>query len=107
MIDGNLFLQGSAALEGAKKVPEIGRFTTEAQAREAAEKFEAFFLSQMMQPMFANIDVEEPFGGGNAEKIWRSMMVDEYGKSMAKSGGIGIADTVYREILRAQEAQLS
>ena len=61
----------------------------------------------MMQPMFANIDVEEPFGGGNAEKIWRTMMVDEYGKSMAKSGGIGIADTVYREILRAQEAQLS
>jgi Rod binding domain-containing protein len=29
--------------------------------------------------------------------------VEQYGKALAKSGGIGIADAVVREMLRAQE----
>jgi Rod binding domain-containing protein len=33
------------------------------------------------------------------------MQVDEYGKAIAKNGGIGIADAVFREILRAQESR--
>jgi Rod binding domain-containing protein len=37
--------------------------------------------------------------------MWRSLMVDEYGKSMAKAGGIGLADSVMSEMLRLQEAQ--
>ena len=31
------------------------------------------------------------------------MMVEQYGKSIARSGGIGIADSVEREILKLQE----
>lgn len=68
-------------------------------------EFESFFLSQVLQPMFANVGGEPPFGGGHAEKIWQSMLVDQYGKSMAEAGGIGIADAVAREVLRAQERQ--
>jgi hypothetical protein len=30
-------------------------------------------------------------------------MIDEYGKSVASSGGVGIADSVLREIVRLQE----
>ena len=59
----------------------------------------------MLQPMFADINSEPPFGGGHAEKIWRSMLVDELGKGMAKAGGIGIADSIQREMLRLQEVQ--
>ena len=33
------------------------------------------------------------------------MMVQEYGKAIARSGGIGIADSVQREILKMQENQ--
>jgi Rod binding domain-containing protein len=32
------------------------------------------------------------------------MLSQEYGSSIARSGGVGIADVVYREILKAQEA---
>ena len=32
-------------------------------------------------------------------------MVDEMGKSMAEAGGIGIADSIQREILRLQEVE--
>jgi len=35
--------------------------------------------------------------------MFRSMLTAEYGKQVTKRGGLGIADQVYRELLRAQE----
>ena len=76
-----------------------------AAARQAAEEFEAVFLSQMLSHMFAGVETGGAFGGGHAEEVFRSVMVDEYGKMMARSGGVGIADAVMGEILRIQESQ--
>lgn len=72
-------------------------------ARKAAESFEAFFISQMLSNMFTGIDTDPLFGGGPGETVFRSLMIDEYGKSVASAGGIGIADNVLREIIRLQE----
>ncbi len=72
-------------------------------ARKAAESFEAFFISQMLADMFSGIETDPLFGGGQGETIFRSLMIDEYGKSVASSGGVGIADNVLREIIRLQE----
>lgn len=72
-------------------------------ARETAEQFEAIFLSQMMAPMFETIPTDSVMGGGHAESVYRGMMVEEMGKSIARGGGIGIADSVYREIIKMQE----
>ena len=105
MVDNVMITEGSLSLQSGKKIPEIGKNLSVENARQTAVDFEAFFLGQMLQPMFANINPEEPFGGGHAEKIWRSMMVDEMGKSMAKAGGIGIADSIQRAILKLQEVQ--
>ena len=76
---------------------------TNEKLREAAQDFEAVFLSQMIKPMFDTVPTNTMFGGGQAENIYRGLMVDEFGKSVAKAGGIGIADTVYRELLKLQE----
>ncbi|MCB9948858.1 MAG: rod-binding protein [Rhodospirillaceae bacterium] len=73
-------------------------------ARQAAEDFEAVFLSQMLQHMFAGIETDPMFGGGQAEEIYRSMMIEQFGDEMAKAGGIGLADAVTRELLTLQEA---
>ncbi len=43
------------------------------------------------------------FGGGESEKMFRSMLNDEYARSMSRNNGIGIADAVYREMLAMQE----
>lgn len=75
------------------------------QAKRAGEEFEALFISEMLAPVFENLETGGLFGGGQGEKIYRSLMVQEYGKAIAKAGGIGIADTVQREILRMQENQ--
>ena len=75
-------------------------------ARKAAEEFEQTFLTTMMESMFAGVETSAPFGGGHAEQQFRSVLLGEYAKDMAKTGGIGIADEVYREILAIQEGKV-
>ncbi len=75
------------------------------KAREGAESFESFFLTQVLDTMFAGIETDGPFGGGGAEKQWRSMLNEQFANAIAKSGGIGIADQLYRQILAIQEGQ--
>ncbi|MEQ8504075.1 MAG: rod-binding protein [Rhodospirillales bacterium] len=88
------------ALAGKAK----GAMTT-ARMRKVAQDFEAVFISEMIRPMFENIEAEKPFGGGPAEDIWRNLQIDEYGKAISKSGGVGIADAVMDQLIRMQETR--
>lgn len=74
------------------------------RAREKAEEFEAVFIAQMMAPMFENLSTDGFFGGGHGENVFRTLLIDEYGKVMARAGGIGLADTVLKEMIKTQEA---
>lgn len=90
----------------AAKTKSAYGFTPEqvkARAKKSSEDFEAVFLNNMFQQMFTGIDGEGPFGGSGASGVWRSFLTDEYAKSFAKSGGIGIADQVYSTLLAQQE----
>ncbi len=76
-----------------------------AALKKVGQDFESQFLSQMIGHMFNGIKTDGLFGGGHAEEMFRSLLTDEYGKSIAKSGGIGIADQVVRSVmLQFQEA---
>ena len=77
----------------------------QAKARAQAEDFESMFLSNMFSQMFTSIDGDGPFGGGGKSGVWRSFLTDEYAKSFAKAGGIGIADQVYSALLAQQEVK--
>lgn len=75
-------------------------------ADKVSREFEAMFLSSMLQPVFAGLKSGKGmFGGGHAEETWTAMLVDEYGKVMAKSGGVGIAKMVRDQILQMQEVE--
>lgn len=76
-----------------------------AKARGAAQDFEAVFLNSMVNQMFTAIGGEGPFGGGAGASVWRSFLAEEYSKSFAKAGGIGMAGHVYQSLLAQQEAQ--
>lgn len=105
MNDAATYVQAQTAFSQAKAAPSIGQVTSMDEARKVAEDFESYFLGQALQPLFANLSAEEPFGGGATEEIWRSLQVDEYGKALARSGGIGLADHVLEQILRMQEVE--
>ena len=78
----------------------------EIAAKKAAKEFEAVFLTTMLEGMFAGLgtSADAPFGGGSGEKTYRSLLTAEYAKEISKSGGLGIADHVAREMLAVQEA---
>ena len=78
----------------------------QAKAKVAAEDFEAVFINSMVNQMFTAIGGEGPFGGGAGAGVWRSFLSEEYSKSFAKAGGIGIAGEVYQTLLGQQEAQV-
>lgn len=71
----------------------------------AAQKFEAVFISQMLKPMFETIERSEMFSGGHGGKMFRGMMVEEYGEKMAEAGGIGLAEHIKQELIDIQEAR--
>jgi flagellar protein FlgJ len=72
-------------------------------AKKTAQEFEGMFVTQMLGQMFSSIPTDGPFGGGPGEAMFRSLMVDEYGKQFEAQGGLGLANSVQRELLRMQE----
>lgn len=70
----------------------------------AAHEFEAQFVSQMLSSMFATKgDPEDSLGGSDSEEVYNAMLENEYGKIIARTGGVGIADQVKRTMLSQQE----
>jgi Rod binding domain-containing protein len=53
--------------------------------------------------MMSGIKTDGPFGGGQGEKVFRSILVQEYGKEAASQGNFGIADAVRQQLLKMQE----
>ena len=75
--------------------------------RRAAQDFEAVFIGQLLSGLTEGLGGGGlagggPLGGGEDDPF-ASMLRDEYGKMISRSGSIGIADAVLRELLRAQE----
>ncbi len=73
------------------------------QARQIAEEFEASFLSVMMNTMMEGVGNDPLTGGGYAQDTYRSMLTEEYAKAITDAGGIGVADQIYREMIKLQE----
>jgi Rod binding domain-containing protein len=95
----------AASLHLDPKVPKLGGKPTNSEAMRVAKDFESVFLAQFTQIMFSGLKTDGPFGGGPSEDIYRSLLAEEYGKALAKSGNFGIADSVYRDIIRYQEVE--
>jgi peptidoglycan hydrolase flgJ len=67
--------------------------------REACEGFEAMFLSMMYKQMRATVPESGLFGKkSNAIKIFEDMRDTELMNAAAKSGGIGLADMMYKQL---------
>ena len=67
-----------------------------------ARTFEAQVLSTMLQSMFADVNISPPFGGGAGEDAFKSFLTDAFAKKIAARGGVGIAASVQREMLKMQ-----
>lgn len=103
-MDATTQLPNLAALHLQRHAPAkpTAGVTPEAAAK-AAKEFEALFLGQMMQQMFAGVGADSLFGGGHGEETFRSLLVDEYAKQIAKGPGLGLSGAIERQLLQLQE----
>jgi Rod binding domain-containing protein len=98
-----LDLQTSAAMLGAKPAIPPAAAKSAAAAGKAAKDFEAVFINEMLGTMFEGLDTNGPFGGGPGEEMFRSLMIDQYAKSITQQGGFGLSAMVKNQILQLQE----
>lgn len=70
------------------------------QAAQAAQEFESMFLAQMLTALKPEqSDEGSLFNNKESDEIFNNMMMEEYAKEISKSGGIGIASYIERELL--------
>ena len=89
---------------GKGGMPSVSPAQRMAMATKAAQNFESFFVTSMMESMYAGMKPDKLFGGGSGEEMYRSLLNQEYGKVIAERDVLGIADEVRSEMLRSQEA---
>jgi flagellar protein FlgJ len=87
--------QAYAKVKAAMNNPE--------RAEKSAKEFEQVFLSTLLKPIFETLTMNNEFGGGSAEAVWQGFLVDEYARTLVDSGGLGLADSVMRELLKEQD----
>ncbi len=79
---------------------------TDVKLRKAAEDFTTVALNEMLKPMFDTTEASDAtFGGGAGERAFKPMMINEIAKGIARSGGLGLAEPIYQQMLRLQEAR--
>jgi flagellar protein FlgJ len=83
----------------AKVSPQVQK-----KAKDKAQDFEAVFLNSMFSQMTAGLKGDGPFGDTVGTGVWRSMLTEQFSKSFAKAGGIGISKDVYRTLILQQAA---
>lgn len=114
MDTGTIGVPDVRILEQGSKIAEMKRSERAAKAKaaanpeavdKAAQEFEAVFLSQMLEHMFSGVDMSPMGEGGAGDDIYKSMLIDEYAKLMSRTGGIGVAAHVKREMLSLQEVK--
>jgi peptidoglycan hydrolase FlgJ len=89
-----------APARGAAGIPD--RAGIDPRLRETAEEFESVFLAQVLQTMNVGLGGPGAMSDGDNE-AWAGMLQEEYGRLISKSGGIGVADALLREMLKMQE----
>ncbi|HLZ77256.1 rod-binding protein [Phenylobacterium sp.] len=100
----NLLTPTPAAGGGANPPMSAAETAKRAQIHQTAQKFEASFLSVMLNEMFSKDDdnVDKAFTGGSGAKMFQSMLAESMADKMVKTGGIGLAASVQREMLKMQ-----
>lgn len=96
-----------AASTASTLAPAAPQRPVPAEFRRTAEEFEAMALGQLLQPIFAAMSTDGLGGGGVGEEMFRPMLVDEYAKNLARSGGVGLGHYVIQELMRMQGGDAS
>lgn len=97
---GPIANQPSAPAKAADKAA-TARHTDQAREkiRDLSQQFESIFLNLMLTAMRKSVPKSELMDGGNGEEIFRSMLDQEYAKSMAQRDMTGLARAIEASLI--------
>lgn len=72
-----------------------------AQLRDAAVELEATFLAEMLKSAGLG-QTRDAFGGGAGEDQFGSFLVMEQARTIARHGGIGLAETLFKALMETE-----
>ena len=71
----------------------------DAKLKEAAQGFEAIFVTKLLNQMNSSSMNEGGFlGQSSSQKTFKGMLFQEIGKEVAKTSSFGIADAIYNQM---------
>ncbi|HFQ80795.1 MAG TPA: flagellar biosynthesis protein FlgJ [Desulfobacterales bacterium] len=76
----------------------------EKKLRKACHDFEALMLKQLLTTMRKSIPKDGIFGGGYSSDMYQSMGDDALAQDMAKGRGMGLGDSLYRQLSRGPQS---
>lgn len=95
-LSASVAMQVQLAKDAVEK-EDMKKMSKENTIRQAND-LEAVLIAKMIEPLFPEGKDSMLFGGGNGSDIYRHMMIDEYGKILQKSGGLGIAKNIAKDL---------
>ena len=81
-----------------KATPEIKGVTNDAKLRETSSEFEAIFMKQMLKTMRESSFESNLLPTSEGEKMFRSLLDEQYAKLSAKSGSLGLGEMIYQQL---------
>lgn len=86
-------------------IPPLSQITPQRTRalREAAEKIEASFLSEMLKAAGVG-KTSDAFGGGVGEEQFASFLRDAQAEQMVRAGGIGLAESLFQALKEKDNA---
>ena len=85
-------------LQGRRPAAEARTAENQAAAKKVAREFEAMFVTMMLKSMRETVGKDTLTGGGRGEETFRSLLDQEYANAAVSGGGIGLAQTLEREL---------
>lgn len=86
----------------APTLPKAAPDPQDAKLLEAAQEFEAIFLEKMLSQMRAANRALSEQAPNMAKETYEGWQDQEMAKSISRSGGIGLADALYRQLVQQQ-----
>ena len=85
-------------MDQLRELPDAKGKTDDARLREASNEFEAIFIQQMLKTMRKTSLESDLIKKSEGEKIFRSMLDEQYARLSAKSGSLGLGEMIYQQL---------
>ena len=80
-----------------KEIPDLKAKDDDARLRKASNEFEAIFIQQMLKTMRKSSLESDFVKKSEGEKIFRSMLDEQYAILSAKSGRLGLGEMIFQQ----------